>query len=78
MSEWSIDSAAAFPCKTSAFSQNSILKKIQGMTLAVLYKFINCIVDKLLTLALVTDSITNCSIIIRIFRYSLLVSVTNL
>ena len=48
------------------------------MTLAVLYKYINCIVDKLLTLALVSDSITNCSIIIRIFGYSLLASVADL
>ena len=29
------------------------------MTVAVLYKFINCTVDKLLALALVTNYITN-------------------
>ena len=48
------------------------------MTLAVLYKYINCVVDKLLALALVTDSITNFSVIIRIFGYSLLACVANL
>ena len=47
------------------------------MTLAVLYKYINCIADELLALALVTDSITNCSVIM-IFGYSLLASVANL
>ena len=44
------------------------------MTLAVLYKYINCTVDKLIPLVLVTDYITNYSIIIRIFPYSLLAS----
>ena len=48
------------------------------MTVVVLCKYINGIVDKLLALALVTDSITNCSIIIRIFGYLLLASVANL
>ena len=48
------------------------------MTLAVLYRYINCIVDKLLALALVTDSIINCGIMIRIFGYTLLASVANL
>ena len=48
------------------------------MTLAVLYRYINCIVDKLLALALITDSITNCGVMIRIFGYSLLTSVANL
>ena len=33
------------------------------MTLAVLYKYINCIVDNLMSLTLVTDSITNSMII---------------
>ena len=37
------------------------------MTLAVLYKYINCTVNKLLALALFTDYITNYSIIVRIF-----------
>ena len=36
------------------------------MTRAVLYKYINCTVDKLLALALVTNYITNYSIIIII------------
>ena len=36
------------------------------MTLAVLYKYIYCTVDKLLALALVTNFITNYSIIIII------------
>ena len=44
------------------------------MTLAILYKYINCTVDKLIALVLVTDYITNYSIIIRIFAYSLLAS----
>ena len=50
------------------------------MTLAVLYNYMNCTVDKRLAmaLALVTDYITNCSIIIRIFGYSLLASAANL
>ena len=50
------------------------------MTLAVLYNYTNCTVDKrlALALALVTDYITNYSIIIRIFGYSLLASVANL
>ena len=48
------------------------------MTLAVLYKYINCNVDKLLAPALVTDNVTNYSVIIRIFGYSLLASVANL
>ena len=50
---------------------------MQDMTLAVLSKYINCTVDKLIALALVTDYITNYSIIIRIFAYSLLASVAN-
>ena len=66
MSEWSINSTEVFFCKTSAFSSNYILNEIQGMTLAVLYKYINCTVDKLLALALVTNFITNYSIIIII------------
>ena len=37
--------------------------EIQGMTHVVLYKYINCTVDKLLALALVTNYITNYSII---------------
>ena len=44
------------------------------MTIAILYKYINCTVDKLIALVLVTDYITNYSIIIRIFPYSLLAS----
>ena len=36
------------------------------MTRAVLYKYINCTVDKLLALALVTNDTTNYSIIIII------------
>ena len=44
------------------------------MTLTILYKYINCTVDKLIALVLVTDYITNYSIIIRIFAYSLLAS----
>ena len=50
------------------------------MALAVLYKYMiyKYIVDKLLALTLVTDSITKSSIIIRIFGYSLLVSIANL
>ena len=44
------------------------------MTIAILYKYINCTVDKLIALVLVTDYITNYSIIIRIFAYSLLAS----
>ena len=38
------------------------------MTLAVLYKYIYCTVDKLLALALVTNFITNYSIIIIIIK----------
>ena len=37
--------------------KKNILNKIQGMTLAVLYKYINCTVDK--RLALVTDNNKN-------------------
>ena len=47
------------------------------MTLVVLYKYINCIVDKLMGLALVIDYIANYSMIMRIFAYSLLASVAN-
>ena len=48
------------------------------MTLVALYKYINCIVDKLaMGLALVIDYITNYSVIMRIFAYSLLASVAN-
>ena len=45
------------------------MKSIKGMTLAVLYKCINCTVDKLLALALVKDYITNYSIIIITVGY---------
>ena len=44
------------------------------MALAVLYKYINCTVDKLIALALVTDFITNYSIIIRTIAYLLLIA----
>ena len=54
------------------------LNEVQGMTLAVLYKYINCTVNKLLALALFTDYITNYSIIVRIFGQLLLASVANL
>ena len=64
MSEWSNGSTAVYPCKTSAFSQKYILNEIQSMTRAVLYKYTNCIVDKLRALALVTNYLTNYSIII--------------
>ena len=39
---------------------------MRGMTLAVLHSYINCTVDKLLPLALVTSFITNYVIIIII------------
>ena len=45
------------------------------MTLAFFYKYINCTVDKLMALALVTYYI---SIVMRTFGYSLLASVANL
>ena len=66
LSEWSIDSTAAFPCKTSAFNQKYILNENQGMALADLYKYINCTVDKLLALVLVTGYVVNRNIIIII------------
>ena len=65
MSEWSIDSTVAFPSKGLAFSEKYISIEIKGITLAV-YKYINCFVDKLLALALVTNYTTNYSIIIII------------
>ena len=65
MSEWSIDSTVAFPSKGLAFSGKYISIEIKGITLAV-YKYINCFVDKLLALALVTNYTTNYSIIMII------------
>ena len=65
MSEWSIDSTVAFPSKGLAFSEKYISIEIKGITLAV-YKYINCFVDKLLALALVTNYTTNYTIIIII------------
>ena len=46
MSEWSIENTAAFPCKISSFSKKYILNKILVMRLVVLYKYMNCTVDK--------------------------------
>ena len=46
------------------------------MTLAVLYKYINCTVDKLLALALVTNVITNYSIIIIIIIIIIMITTT--
>ena len=65
MREWSIDSIVAFPSKDLAFSEKYFSIEIKGITLAV-YKYINCFVDKLLALALVTNYTTNYSIIIII------------
>ena len=49
---------------------------MQGMTLVVLYQYVNCNVNKLLAMALFTDYITNYSIIImiiiKIFDHELL------
>ena len=78
MSEWSINSTEVFFCKTSAFSSNYILNEIQGMTLAVLYKYINCTVDKLLALALVTNFITNYSIIIIIIKIIMITTIATI
>ena len=65
LSKWSIDSTVEFPCKTLAFSKRYISIEIKGITLAV-YKYINCFVDKLLALGLVTNYTTNCISIIII------------
>ena len=46
------------------------------MTRAVLYKYINCTVDKLLALALVTNYITNYSIIIIIIIIIIITTAT--
>ena len=46
MSEWSIENTAEFPCKISSFSKKYILNKILVMRLVVLYKYMNCTVDK--------------------------------
>ena len=46
------------------------------MTLAVLYKYIYCTVDKLLALALVTNFITNYSIIIIIIIIKIIMITT--
>ena len=55
------------------------MNEIQGMSLAAIYKYINCTVGKLLALVLVTDYVTNYSIIIiMIFAYLLLASVAYL
>ena len=62
LSEWSFDSNVVFPCKTLTFTQKYICIEIKSITLVV-YKNINCFVDKLLAMALVTSYI-NCSIII--------------
>ena len=59
-----IDSNVVFPCKTLTFTQKYICIEIKSITLVV-YKNINCFVDKLLAMALVTSYI-NCSIIIII------------
>ena len=62
LNEWSFDSNVVFPCKTLTFTQKYICIEIKSITLVV-YKNINCFVDKLLAMALVTSYI-NCSIII--------------
>ena len=64
LSEWSFDSNVVFPCKTLTFTQKYICIEIKSITLVV-YKNINCFVDKLLAMALVTSYI-NCMIIIII------------
>ena len=64
LNEWSFDSNVVFPCKTLTFTQKYICIEIKSITLVV-YKNINCFVDKLLAMALVTSYI-NCSIIIII------------
>ena len=64
LSEWSFDSNVVFPCKTLTFTQKYICIEIKSITLVV-YKTINCFVDKLLAMTLVTSYI-NCSIIIII------------
>ena len=46
MSEWSIENTEIFPCKTSGFSKKYILNKTLHMRLVVLYKYMNCTVDK--------------------------------
>ena len=48
------------------------------MTLAVLYKYINCTVDKLLALALVTNFITNYSIIIIIIKIIMITTIATI
>ena len=64
LSEWSFDSNEVFSCKTLTFTQKYICIEIKSITLVV-YKNINCFVDKLLAMVLVTSYI-NCSIIIII------------
>ena len=64
LNEWSFDSNVVFPCKTLTFTQKYICIEIKSITLVV-YKTINCFVDKLLAMTLVTSYI-NCSIIIII------------
>ena len=76
LNEWSFDSNVVFPCKTLTFTQKYICIKIKSITLVV-YKNINCFVDKLLAMALVTSYI-NCSIIIIIIIITIIMITTTI
>ena len=46
MREWSTENTAVCFCKKSAFCYKYVLNKILGIRLVVVYKYINCNVDK--------------------------------
>ena len=46
ISEWIIENTAILTFKTLAFSKKYILNKIISVRLVVLYKYMNCTVDK--------------------------------